>query len=198
MLAERGDAMDYISEHFYCGELPGLLGHVAQIPREVRRIAEAHRKYRTTIPALKGKDIRIALDEWNYWYGPTILRRAGHAVFLEGRAGDRRRACTNISGRATSFIWPTTPRRSTSSAPSKRPRPRPSLKRPGWCSSFTAPNIGTIPVKVSGAPEPLDVAAAWKEGKKVLTLAVVNPTKTAQTLPLSFKGSAFPNRPSSI
>jgi alpha-N-arabinofuranosidase len=48
--------------------------------------------------------------------------------------------------------------------------------------------FGSIPVKVSGAPAPLDVAAAWREGRKVLTVAVVNPTKESQVLPISFKG----------
>ncbi|MCX6567264.1 MAG: alpha-N-arabinofuranosidase, partial [Candidatus Aminicenantes bacterium] len=50
-------------------------------------------------------------------------------------------------------------------------------------------HYGTIPAKVSGAPAPLDVAAAWKEGKKVLTVAVVNPTNVPQRLPLSVKGA---------
>ncbi|MBM3311741.1 MAG: alpha-N-arabinofuranosidase, partial [Candidatus Aminicenantes bacterium] len=54
-------------------------------------------------------------------------------------------------------------------------------------------HYGTTPVRVAGTPEPLDVAAAWKEGKKVLTVAVVNPTKTAQKLRLSFKGVRLPS-----
>jgi alpha-L-arabinofuranosidase len=36
------------------------------------------------------------------------------------------------------------------------------------------------------------VAASWKEGKKVLTVAIVNPTKTKQTIPISFKGINSP------
>ena len=44
-------------------------------------------------------------------------------------------------------------------------------------------HYGTIPVKVGGAPEPLDVAAAWKDGRKVLTVAVVNPTKSGRDVP---------------
>jgi len=53
--------------------------------------------------------------------------------------------------------------------------------------------FGTIPVKISGQPEPLDVMAAWKEDGKTLTLAVVNPTLEPQRLSLSlsnFKLSA--------
>ena len=32
--------MSLISEHFYVQEGAGLMGHVAQVPREIRRIAE--------------------------------------------------------------------------------------------------------------------------------------------------------------
>jgi len=45
MLTNCADNMGLISEHFYCQEGPGLMGHVAQIPRQIKRIAEAHRKY---------------------------------------------------------------------------------------------------------------------------------------------------------
>ncbi|MEN6311465.1 MAG: alpha-L-arabinofuranosidase, partial [Acidobacteriota bacterium] len=77
MLAEASNHMDYLSEHFYVGDKPGLLSHVAQAPAEVRRIAEAHRKYRQTIPSLKLKEVPVALDEWNYWYGPDLYGEIG-------------------------------------------------------------------------------------------------------------------------
>jgi alpha-L-arabinofuranosidase len=40
----------------------------------------------------------------------------------------------------------------------------------------------TTPVTVSGAPEPLDVVAAWSKDKKYLTIAVVNPTREFHNL----------------
>ncbi len=43
-------------------------------------------------------------------------------------------------------------------------------------------HFGTIPVEIGGAPEPLDVAAAWRENGRVLTVAVVNPRSTEQRL----------------
>ena len=67
ILANCADRMDLVSEHFYCQDWHGggLMTHVLQIPRNIRRIAEAHRRYRRDIPALEGKDIRICMDEWN-------------------------------------------------------------------------------------------------------------------------------------
>ena len=91
MLAEASNHMDLISEHFYVQHKPGLLGHVNQAPAEIRRIAEAHRKYRATIPTLKAKEVPVALDEWNYWYGPHVYGELGTQYFLEDALGDRRR-----------------------------------------------------------------------------------------------------------
>ena len=58
MLRNCADHMDLISEHFYVQEAPDLADHVAQVPRRIKRIADAHRRYRETIPALAGKNIR--------------------------------------------------------------------------------------------------------------------------------------------
>ena len=59
----------------------------AQIPNAVRRKAEAHRRYRQEIDSLQGKDIRIALDEWNYWYGPHVFGELGTRYFLKDGLG---------------------------------------------------------------------------------------------------------------
>ena len=55
--------------------------------RASARKAEAHRNYREQIASLKGKDIRIALDEWNYWYGPHVFGELGTRYFLKDALG---------------------------------------------------------------------------------------------------------------
>jgi alpha-N-arabinofuranosidase len=40
-------------------------------------VADAHRQYRSEIEGLKEKEIRIAMDEWNYWYGDYIYGELG-------------------------------------------------------------------------------------------------------------------------
>ncbi|MCK7504011.1 MAG: hypothetical protein MZV70_07860 [Desulfobacterales bacterium] len=52
-------------------------------------------------------------------------------------------------------------------------------------------HFGQVPVTVTGAPAPLDVAAAWREDRSALTLAIVNPTAEAQVMALQLKGAAF-------
>lgn len=77
MLSRCAEHMDYLSEHFYVGQKPNLTEHVVQARDQVSRIVAAVRKYHETIPALKGKTIPIALDEYNYWGGRRIYGLAG-------------------------------------------------------------------------------------------------------------------------
>ncbi len=55
-------------------------------------------------------------------------------------------------------------------------------------------HFGTLPVKVSGAPSPLDVAAAWTADRSTLTVAVVNPTAEPRRLRLDLAGAAVSGR----
>jgi alpha-N-arabinofuranosidase len=191
MLAANAEAMDLMSEHFYCGEMPGLMGHVAQIPREVKRIADAHRKYRDTIPALKGKDIRVALDEWNYWYGPHVFGELGTRYFLKDGLGIA--AGLHEYFRQSDIIAMANYAQTVNVIGAiKTTKTAVELESTGLVLKLYRAHYGTIPIKVGGTPEPLDVAAAWKDGKKVLTLAVVNPTREAQSLPLTWSGVSLP------
>ena len=191
MLASCADSMDYMSEHFYCQELPGLMSHVNQIPRAVRRIAEAHRAYRTSIPALKGKDIRVALDEWNFWYGPHVFGQLGTRYFLKDGLGIA--AGLHEYFRQSDIIFMANYAQTVNVIGAiKTTKTAAEFETTGQALKLYRAYYGTIPVKVGGAPEPVDVAAAWKDGKKVLTVAVVNPTKSAQSLALSIKGTSLP------
>ena len=77
MLRDAADHMTLMSEHFYVQQKADLVEHVEQAPAQVRRIVEAHRGYRQTIPGLASRDIRIAIDEYNYWYGAYVFGELG-------------------------------------------------------------------------------------------------------------------------
>ena len=79
--------MDLISEHIYRKELADVDAHSRQLADDIDRIALAHRSYRRTIPALKGANIRIAMDEWNYWYGPYVYGELGVQYHLKDALG---------------------------------------------------------------------------------------------------------------
>jgi alpha-N-arabinofuranosidase len=87
MLSNCADHMDYLSEHFYVRSRPDLGQHIAQARGEVMRIVSTVRKYHETIPALKGKRIPIAMDEYNYWYGGEVFGEIGIRYHLRDAIG---------------------------------------------------------------------------------------------------------------
>jgi alpha-L-arabinofuranosidase len=184
MLAEAADHMDLISEHFYVGHKPGLLSHVNQMPSEVRRIADAHRKYRAEIPALKTKEVPVALDEWNYWYGPEVYGEIGTQYFLEDALGVA--AAFNEYARQSDIYFMANYAQTVNVIGAiKTSKTAAVLDSTGVILALFRKHFGTIPAAVGGAPEPLDVMACWKDGtKSVLTLSIVNPTKRTMTLGL--------------
>ena len=184
MLAEASNHMDLISEHFYVGHKPGLLSHVNQMPTEVRRIAEAHRKYRATIPTLKMKEVPVALDEWNYWYGPYVYGELGTQYFLEDALGVAA-AFNEYARQSDIYVMANYAQTVNVIGAIKTSKTAAVLDTTGVILALYRHHFGTIPVTVGGAPEPLDVMACWKdETKSVLTLSIVNPTKMPQTITL--------------
>jgi alpha-N-arabinofuranosidase len=182
MLAEASNHMDLISEHFYVGHKPGLLAHVSQMPSEVRRIADAHRAYRAKIPTLKMRAVPVALDEWNYWYGPHVYGELGTQYFLEDALGIA--AAFNEYARQSDIYFMANYAQTVNVIGAiKTSKTAAVLDSTGVILALYRRQFGTIPVAVGGAPEPLDVMACWKdETKGVLTLSIVNPTKRAMTL----------------
>jgi alpha-L-arabinofuranosidase len=191
MLAGCAGSMDLISEHFYVGEQPGPLSHVAQVPREIRRIAQAHRGYRKTFPALKGKEIPVALDEWNYWYGPELYGQIGTRYFLKDALGVA--AGINEYARQSDVIFMANYAQTVNVIGAiKTTKTAAAFDTTGLVLKLYRARFGALPVKVTGVPEPLDIMAAWTEGKKTLTISIINPTTQAQALALSLKGLSVP------
>ncbi len=191
MLAFCRDSMNAISEHFYVGERPGLLSHVNQVPAQIKRIADAHRRYRLTIGALEGKAVPIALDEWNYWYGPDLYGEIGTRYFLKDALGIAA-GIHEYARQSDMFVMANYAQTVNVIGAVKTTKTAAAFDTTGLVLKLYRAEFGSLPVKVTGAPAPLDVAAAWREGRKVLTVAVVNPTKQSQTLPISFKEIKVP------
>ncbi len=187
MLAECADRMESLSEHFYNGEQKGLLSHVRQIPNNVQRIADAHREYRKTIPALQGKDIRIALDEWNYWYGPHLYGELGVRYFLRDALGVA--AGLNAYARNSDiYIMANYAQTVNVIGCIKTDKTDAVFATTGLALKLYRHEFGEVPVTLSGAPEPLDVAAALTDDRHFLTVGVVNPTRETMELSVNFQG----------
>ena len=210
------DNMDMISEHFYnYGNTHFDLSKGAQVPNSpneplvdwMRRPAnhirlkyEEFKEYESRIPALKNKPIPIALDEYAYsggaggggykvvpayaWNFHEMFRHSD--VFQLATMTFATSTFSDAHGQAV-------------------------LNPTGMLFKFYRDYFGTIPVDVSGnSPQPkpddppggeqpvvnagsdtfpLDVAAAWTSDHKALTVAVINPTESAQTLNLRIDGA---------
>jgi alpha-L-arabinofuranosidase len=190
MLTRCADAMDLLSEHFYCQERANVSAHVAQMPNQVRRIAEAHRDYRRQLDSLKNKDIRIALDEWNYWYGPHVYGELGTVYFQKDALGVAA-GLHEIFRNSDLYYMANYAQTVNVIGAIKTTATKAAFDTTGLVLREYRKRFGTIPVEVGGAPEPLDVAAAWSGDRKRFTIGIVNPTAQEQALELDFVGAAL-------
>jgi alpha-L-arabinofuranosidase len=185
MLSNCSDAMDLISEHFYKQDWHGggLMTHVKQIPDAIREKAEAHRRYRKEIPALKGKDIRICMDEWNYWYGPHIYGELGVRYFMRDAMGIA--AGINEYSRQSDIIFMANYAQTVNVIGCIKTNTTSSVfDATGQVLKLYRQVFGTIPVAVTGETRPLDIAATLNEAEDKLTVSVINPTWDKVNLPI--------------
>ncbi|NQU21791.1 MAG: alpha-N-arabinofuranosidase [Candidatus Nealsonbacteria bacterium] len=187
MMQQCAGHMELISEHFYRQGNPGLAAHVLSIPDAVRHKADAHRDYRERFDALKGKDIRIALDEWNFWYGPHVFGELGTRYFLKDGLGIA--AGLNEYARQSDIIFMANYAQTVNVIGCiKTSKTAASFATTGLMLKLYRKHFGVIPVATT-AGRPLDVMAALTEDRKALTIAVVNPTMQAIDIPLDLQGA---------
>ena len=187
MLTHCADQMDLISEHFYCHAKEDLAAHVRQIPDAVRSKAAAHHGYREHIDSLKGKDIRIALDEWNYWYGAHIFGELGTRYLLRDALGIA--AGLNEYSRQSDIIFMANYAQTVNVIGCiKTTKTAAAFETTGLALKLYRQHFGTLPVAAT-ADAPLDVAAAWTADRQTLTVAIVNPTRQKLDLPWQLRGA---------
>jgi alpha-N-arabinofuranosidase len=193
MLGSASTHMSYVSEHLYWQEKADVPAHVAQSRDAIRRVAEAHRAYRRELPALRGKDIRIALDEWNYWYGPNEYGELGTRYFLQDGLGIAA-GLHELFRNSDLFFMANYAQTVNVIGAIKTTATAAEMEPTGLVLALYRRHFGSLPVKVAGAPLPLDVAAAWTADRSALTVAVVNPTAEPQRVALDLAGAAVSGR----
>lgn len=173
IMRQCADHMDWVSEHFYVQQRDSIVEHIEQVPNQIRRIANAHRKYRQDFPELKGKDIRIAMDEWNYWYGPHVFGELGTRYFMKDGLGIA--AGLHEYYRNSDIIVMANYAQTVNVIGCiKTSQTNAQFETTGLVLKLYRNEYGEIPLKVE-APRPFDVAAATTADGKYLTVAVVNP-----------------------
>ncbi|MBI5706760.1 MAG: alpha-L-arabinofuranosidase [Armatimonadetes bacterium] len=187
MFTNCADNIDLISEHFYCQERPSVFGHVGQIAEQIRRKANNHRELMKTIPAMKGKKVQIAMDEWNYWYGPHVFGELGTRYFWKDGMGIAKGLHEFFRNTDAIFMAMYAQTVNVIGA-IKTTQTDAEMETTGLVLQLYRQHFGTIPVEVGGAPDPLDVSAAFTSDRKAFTLAIVNPMPDKVTFPLKIKG----------
>jgi alpha-N-arabinofuranosidase len=188
MLTSASRHMSYLSEHLYWQDKPDVPQHVAQARDGIRKVAEAHRAYRREIKALAGRDIRIALDEWNYWYGANEYGELGTRYFLQDGLGIAA-GLHELFRNSDLFVMANYAQTVNVIGAIKTTATAAELETTGLVLALYRKQFGSLPVRVAGAPDPLDATAAWGADRRALTIAIVNPTGTEQKLALDLRGA---------
>ncbi|MGI6400818.1 MAG: alpha-L-arabinofuranosidase C-terminal domain-containing protein [Thermoguttaceae bacterium] len=191
IMRQCADHMDWISEHFYVQARQDNIEHIEQIADSIRRIADAHRRYRVEFPELKGKDIKIAMDEWNYWYGPHIFGELGTRYFHRDGLGIAK-GLHEYYRNSDIFAMANYAQTVNVIGAIKTSQTAAQFETTGLVLKLYRNQYGTNPLKVE-AEWPYDVAAATTEDGETLTLAIVNPTNDAVSFSLDFKGLTLAN-----
>ncbi len=187
MLTECADYMNLLSEHIYCKEKDNLQEHILQIKNEIRRVADAHHGYHKKIAGLKEKDIRIAMDEWNYWYGDYIYGELGVRYHHKDGLGIAM-GLHEFFRNSDIYYMANYAQTVNVIGAIKTTQTASSFETTGLVLKLYRNHFGSVPVKVESANPNLDVSAALTEDKSVLTVAVVNMGFVPQTLQLDLAG----------
>jgi alpha-N-arabinofuranosidase len=216
MLAHCLDNIDMLSEHFYSSsdmhtdlklEKKVNIGPQSLIEWErapatqVRVKYEHYQEYLKRIPALQAKPVPIALDEWAYMGGGPNSYKVVPAYAWAFHEMFRHSDLFQLGA----FTFAT--------AMMSETRTDATLNPTGLLFKMYRDHFGTIPVEVSGdSPQPkpifpaggdqpainpgsdtypLDVIAAWTEDHKTLTVAVLNPSDSEQSMQLKINGAAI-------
>ncbi len=215
MLLNCLDNIDMVSEHYYASgtqhsdvklqkkvpiEPPLSLLEWERAPAvQVRAKYEHYKEYLKRIPALRAKPVPIAIDEWAYFGGnrdgykvvPAYVW-AFHEMFRHSdifQMGAFTFATAMMSQNQTEAI----------------------LNPTGMLFKMYRDHFGTIPVEVTGdSPQPkptfpaggdqpavnpgsdtypLDVSAALSDDRKILTIAVLNPSDSEQSIKVAINGA---------
>ena len=215
MLLNCLDNIDMVSEHYYASgtqhtdmklqkkvpiDPPLSLIEWERAPAvQVRAKYEHYQEYLKRIPALRAKPVPIAIDEWAYFGGgPNSYKTvpayawAFHEMFRHSdifQMGAFTFATAMMSSNRTEAV----------------------LNPTGMLFKMYRDDFGTIPVEVAGdSPQPkptfpaggdqpavnpgsdtypLDISAALSEDRKTLSIAVLNPSDSEQSIKLAINGA---------
>jgi len=192
MMTVSGDYMNLLSEHQYSKEGADVVSHINALASQIKAVADSHRIYRKEVPGLEAKDIRIALDEYNYWYGPNPYGELGIVYHQKDALGVAKALHEMFRNSDLYFM----------ANYAQTVNVLGCIKADGITSALEATALplilyrnhyGTIPVKVTDTISGLDVVAAYTSGKDSMTVAVVSSLDRESSFKLNFEQGATGN-----
>lgn len=127
------------------------------------------------------------MDEWNYWYGPNEFGELGVRYFLQDALGIA--AGLHAFFRNSDMYFMANYAQTVNVIGAiKTTKTAAEFEPTGLALKMYREHFGTLPVKVYSDFSPLDISAALTNDRNRLTIAVVNPTSEAVSLPLELNG----------
>jgi len=191
MLSESADMMNLISEHIYCRELDTVSAHIDQIANSIKRVADAHRKYLSDIEGLAEKNIRIAMDEWNYWYGDYLYGELGVRYHHKDALGIAK-GLHEFFRNSDLFFMANYAQTVNVIGCIKTTTTSAGFATTALPLILYRKHFESVPVRVGHTIPGLDVAAAVSGDKHVLTVSVVNSGDQAAVFELDVPGISLP------
>jgi len=187
MLNESADKMNLISEHIYCRELDTVSAHIDQIANSVKRVADAHRGYLSDIEGLAEKNIRIAMDEWNYWYGDYLYGELGVRYHHKDALGIAK-GLHEFFRNSDLFFMANYAQTVNVIGCIKTTTTSAGFATTALPLILYRKHFESVPVGVDNTISGLDVAAAVSDDKNVLTVSIVNSGAQAAVYELDIPG----------
>lgn len=196
MLERCGNQMNFISEHFYRGQLPWtkdgkmpIEEHVGQLREEIRKKAATHREMQAKLRRMPDKFIPIAMDEWNYWHRDYVYGELGCEYNLADALGVA--AGLHEYFRNSDIIGMANYAQTVNVIGCIK-----TTKTAAFFDTTALPlllyrrEFGSVPLAVAGHADErkLDVVAAKTSDGGAITIGVVNPEATPQTLQFTTDG----------
>ncbi|HEX4797554.1 MAG TPA: alpha-L-arabinofuranosidase C-terminal domain-containing protein [Humisphaera sp.] len=186
MLADCGPNMNLLSLHTYVHEVVGdPYKHSVQLRDSIHGILSAFRGYNQP-------KIKVAFDEWNFWYGNYVYGELGTQYRLKDALGVTmglhefyrnsdivELACFAQTVNVLGAI--------------KTSRTAATLEGSGEVLALYRHQFGTIPIEIKQPAPDLDIAAAWTDDHKTITISIVNATSTPRTIDLDLGKTAIKN-----
>ncbi|MBK8974927.1 MAG: alpha-L-arabinofuranosidase [Planctomycetes bacterium] len=188
MLAGCEGALDHFSEHIYVQERPGVYSHSRLLPDAIRHVADAWRGYRRRFDWVARDHVRIAMDEWNHWYGPHVFGELGTRYYLKDALGVA--AGLHEFFRNSDLFWMANYAQTVNVIGCIKTTPRAAaFETTGLVLKLYRHRFGSVPVRVD-TEGLVDACAAWSDDGSALTLGIVNATAEPMRIPLRIDGAA--------